>query len=180
MARKGRPAPPMGLMRQLDAGARAVFPSALTVFLLVMAAVPVGVPGLVVAVAVPSVFFWTVFRPGAMPPPVVFAIGLLQDLLGFTPLGSGGLILLLVHGVALRGRTWLAKASFLWGWLAFCALAAGTVLLGWLFQALLGWQRPPFVPGLALFGIMAGGYPALAFVLSRMHMAMQRAEDALR
>lgn len=169
----------MGLMRQLDAAARAVFPAALTTFLLVVAAAPVGVPGLVVAVAVPSVFFWTVFRPGAMPPPVVFALGLLQDLLGFTPLGSGVLTLLLVHGVALRGRTWLARASFLWGWLAFCAVAAGAALLGWLLQALLGWQRPPLMPGLLLFGMMAGGYPALSWVLSRLHMAMRRAEDAL-
>ncbi len=179
MASKGRPEPPMGLMRQLDSAARAVFPTAFSVFLLVMAAVPVGVPGLVFAVAVPSVFFWTVFRPGAMPPPVVFLLGLLQDLLGFTPLGSGVLALLLVHGVALRGRDWLTRASFLWGWLAFCGVAACAAMLGWLLQALLGWQRPPMMPGLHMFGLMAGGYPALAWMLSRMHMAMRRAEDAL-
>jgi len=170
----------MGLMRQLDAGARAVFPSLFTAFLLILAAVPVGIPGLVAAVAVPSIFFWTVFRPGAMPPPVVFAIGLLLDLLAFTPLGSGVLTLLLVHGVALRGRSWLARASFLWGWLAFCAVAAGAVVLGWLLQALLGWQRPPVMPGAWSLGAMVGVYPALALVLSRIHMAMRRAEDALR
>jgi rod shape-determining protein MreD len=179
MARKGRPEPPMGFMRQLDSGARAVFPTALTTFLLVMAAVPVGVPGLMTAVAVPSVFFWTVFRPGAMPPPVVFMLGLLHDLLGFTPLGTGVLTLLLVHGVALRGRGWLARASFLWDWLAFCGVAAGAALLGWMLQALLGWNRPPIMPGVYMFGVMAGAYPALALVLSRMHMAMRRAEDAL-
>lgn len=170
----------MGLMRQLDASARAIFPTAFTAFLLVMAAVPVGVPGMVSAVAVPSVFFWTVFRPGAMPPPIVFALGLLHDLLGFTPLGSGVLTLLVVHGVAMRGRGWLARASFLWGWLAFCGVAAGATLLGWVLQALLGWHRPPLVPGATLLGLMVGGYPALAFLLSRMHMAMRRAEDALR
>lgn len=179
MARKGRPEPPMGLMRRLDSGARTVFPSVFTAFLLVMAAVPVGVPGLVAAVAVPSVFFWTVFRPGAMPPPVVFVLGLLQDLLGFTPLGVGVLTLLLVHGVALRGRGWLTRASFLWDWLAFCGIAACAAAMGWLLQALLGWQWPPIMPGVYMFGIMAGAYPALAWVLSRMHMAMRRAEDAL-
>lgn len=179
MASKGRPEPPMGLMRRLDSGARAVFPTVFTAFLLVIAAVPVGVPGLLTAAAVPSVFFWTLFRPGAMPPAVVFALGLMQDLLGFTPLGIGVLTLLLVHGVALRGRDWLTRTSFLLGWLAFCGVAAGAALLGWLLQALLGWSQPPMMPGVYMFGIMAGAYPALAWVLSRMHMAMRRAEDAL-
>lgn len=178
--KKGRPEPPTGLMRQLDSGARAVFPTALTAFLIIMATVPIGVPGLVAAVTVPSVFFWTVFRPGAMPPPVVFALGLLHDMLAFTPLGSGALILLMVHGVAMRGRDWLARTSFVLNWLTFCAVAAGATLLGWGMQTLLGWQRVPAMPGVHALGIMAGVYPALAWPLSRMHMAMSRAEDAPR
>ena len=35
------------------------------------------------------VYFWSLFRPAAMPPPVVFLIGVLLDLLGYLPLGVG-------------------------------------------------------------------------------------------
>ncbi len=41
------------------------------------------------AVTLACVYFWSLFRPAAMPPPVVFLIGLLFDLLGYLPLGVG-------------------------------------------------------------------------------------------
>lgn len=175
---KGRPEPPMGFLRRLDAAVRAVFPAAFTVVLMVLGATPVGIPGLMMAAALPCVFFWSIFRPASMPPPVVFLLGLLLDLLSFTPMGIGVLTLLLVHGLAFRGREVLAKASFLWGWLAFCVVAAGAAALGWGLQALLGWQWPPLMPGLNMLGVAAGLYPALAWVLTRAHTAMRRAEGA--
>ncbi|MCX8133228.1 MAG: rod shape-determining protein MreD [Roseococcus sp.] len=168
----------MGLMRRLDAALRAAFPAVFALALMVLGATPVGVPGLVTALALPSVFFWSVFRPAAMPPPVVFAIGLLHDLLVFAPLGIGVLVLLLVHGLAFRARQMLARASFLAGWLAFCAVAAGAAGLGWALQALLGWQWPALMPGVHLFGAAVGLYPGIAWILTRAHMAMRRAEGA--
>jgi len=39
-----------------------------------------------------------------MPPPLVFLLGLLVDLLGYAPVGVDVVILLLVHGIALRWR----------------------------------------------------------------------------
>jgi rod shape-determining protein MreD len=49
-------------------------------------------------VTLPCVVFWSVFRPGAMSPPVVFLLGLLLDLLTLAPLGTGVLTLLVAHG----------------------------------------------------------------------------------
>ena len=46
-----------------------------------------------------------------MPPPVVFVLGLLLDLLGYLPLGVGVLMLLVVHGLALRWRRFLVRAG---------------------------------------------------------------------
>lgn len=169
----------MGVMRRVDDAARASFPALFTAVLVVLAAVPVGAPGLVAAVALPGIFFWTIFRPTAMPAPVVFLLGLLQDLLSFAALGAGVLTLLVVHGLALRGRDLLVKRSFLFNWLVFCAFAAGAAALGWALQALLGWQVPPSAPGLHQFGVAVGLYPALAWVQSRAHAAMTRAETAL-
>jgi rod shape-determining protein MreD len=175
---KGRPEPPMGLMRRLDAALRAAFPAVFAAVLMVLGATPVGIPGLMMAAALPCVFFWSIFRPAAMPAPVVFLLGLLLDLLSFTPMGIGVLTLLLVHGLAFRGRAVLARASFLMGWLAFCVVAAGAAGLGWALQALLGWQWPAPMPGLHMFGVAVGLYPGLAWILTRAHMAMRRAEGA--
>lgn len=175
---KGRPAPAMGLLRQIDALARGAFPTASTALLLVLAAVPVGLPGLVPAAGLPCVFFWSVFRPAALPPPMVFALGLLQDLLTAAPLGSGVLTLLVVGGFATRWRPFLARHSFLAVWLVYCGMAAGAAALGWLLQVMLGWRLLPAAPGLYQVLLTAGLYPMLAGVLSRLHEAMRRAESA--
>ncbi len=165
-----------GATGQFDAALRAAFPVASSAVLIVLAAVPVGIPGLIAAAALPPVFFWSVFRPAALPPPAVFALGLLADLLAFSAFGAGVLALLLVHGLASSGRAWIARRSFLLVWLVFCGFALAAGALGWALSALLGWQLLPVMPGLLQIGIAAGCYPAIAWVLTRAHRAMRRAE----
>ena len=175
---KGRPAPAMGLLRQIDALARGTFPTASTALLLVLAAVPIGLPGLVPAACLPCIFFWSVFRPAALPPPAVFGLGLLQDLLTSAPVGSGVLTLLVVGGLAMRWRPFLARHSFLVVWLVYCGVAAGAATLGWVLQGMLGWRLLPTAPGLYQVMLSAGLYPSLAGMLTRAHEAMVRAESA--
>jgi rod shape-determining protein MreD len=174
---KGRPALAMGLLRQLDAVARAAFPTGLTALLMVLAAVPVGPPGLVPAAALPCIVFWSVFRPAALPPLAVFGLGLLGDLLSFAPIGSGMLTLLVVAGLVTRWRRVLVKRSFLTVWLAYCGVALGAAALEWLLQVVLGWRLVPVAPGLYQVMMSAGLYPGLAWVMSRLHEAMSRAES---
>ncbi|MBP0492612.1 rod shape-determining protein MreD [Roseomonas sp. SG15] len=176
MPRRGRPASAPGLLARLDALARAAAPSVSTMAVMVLAAAPVGMPTLVPAVALAGVFFWSLFRPASMPAPAAFGLGLLQDLLGFTPLGIGVLTLLLVHGAALRVRRVLAKQSFLLVWLAYCGFAALAVGLGYVLEALLGWHVPPTPPAVAQVGLAIGFYPILALPMSWAHRGMQRAE----
>jgi len=174
----GRREPAPGMMRRLDSLARAAMPFVIAAVLMMLAAAPVGVPSAVPAVALPCVFFWSVFRPAAMPPPAVFGLGLLQDLLTFSPLGIGVFILLLVHGLAMRWRRHLARQSFLVVWLAFCGFATVASGLGFALQAVLAWMVPPIVPGLHLLGLSTGLYPALAFLLTRTHAAIRAADEA--
>lgn len=176
---RGRPVASPGLLRQVDALARAALPTAATAALLVLAAVPVGLPGAVPAMALPCIFFWSVFRPASLPPPVVFGLGLMQDLLSAAPVGSGILTLLLAHGLATRWRRFLARRSFLMVWLAYCGFAAGAAALGWTLQALLSWTLPPAAPGVYQVALGAGLYPCLAYGLTLAHEAMRRAESAL-
>jgi rod shape-determining protein MreD len=173
----GRPEPSPGVLRRLEALARAALPAAGTAMLMVLAAGPTGVPALVPAVTLPQVVFWSVFRPGAMPPPAVFALGLLLDLLTLAPLGTGVVTLLAVHGLALSWRRFLARQSFLFVWLAFCGFAAGAAGLGFLLTALLAFDLPPLAPALHQAALTAGLYPLFAFLLGRLHQMMVRAEE---
>ncbi|WP_243634420.1 rod shape-determining protein MreD [Roseicella frigidaeris] len=172
----GRAAPLAGLLRRLDALARALLPAGLTLLLMLLAALPSGLPGLLPAVALPCLVFWSVFRPAALPPPVVFGLGLVQDLLTAAPPGTGVLVLLLAHGVAGRWRRLLARQRFLLVWLAFAGLAAGAAALGLGLQALLGWRLLPVAPAFWQALLAIGLYPGLAWLLTRLHEAMRRAE----
>ena len=167
--------------RRLDMAARWAFPACTTVLLLLAAAAPFGLPGqaeLQAAVAIGCVFFWSLFRPAAMLPLVVFAIGLLADLLGYAPPGVGVLSLLLVHGLALRWRRLLTRQGFLVVWVAFVAVGAGAAALQWALTSALTFRLLPPGPGLFEALIAAGLYPALAVLLTRAHQSLAAPEQA--
>jgi rod shape-determining protein MreD len=166
------------LVASFDRVARASAPAMLTVLLMVVATVPPDLPSAVLAFALGSVLFWTLFRPAAMGPPVVFGIGLLQDLLTFSPLGVGMLTLLAAHGVALRARVALVRQPFLLVWLAVAAVSAGALALGYGLNAALTWTLPPPEPALHLLALAVGFYPPLALLLTRLHRRLERAEAA--
>ena len=165
----------------LDAASRQAFPGACTALLLLALAAPLGLPGqaqLQLAAALACVFFWSVFRPASMSPPVVFLLGLLTDLLGLEPPGISVLVLLITHGLAVRLRRVLAAQGFLLVWLAFVAVAAGAAALCWALTSLLTFRLLPVTPALFQFGLTAGFYPALATVFIRAHRGLADPERA--
>jgi len=169
------------LWRHLDAASRQAFPAACTASLLLLTAAPLGLPGqaqLQPATALACVFFWSLFRPGSMPPAVVFLLGLLSDLLGLTPPGVLVLILLVTHGLALKGRRVLAEQGFLVVWLAFVAVAAGAAALEWLILSLLRFRLLPGNAVLFQFLLTAGLYPPLAALFTRAHRGLANPDQA--
>ncbi len=168
-----RPRP--SLWERLDSLARYCFAAASSALLLLLAAAPLGLPGqaqLLIAAALGCVFFWSLFRPAAMPPPLVFLLGLLVDLLGYAPIGVDVVVLLLVHGLALRWRRFLVRQGFLVVWLAFVLVATGAALLQWALTTVLVLRLLP--PREVLFQAMlaAGLYPPLAVLLTRAHRSL--------
>ena len=165
-----RPRPSLG--RQMDIAARRSFPGASTALLLVVVGGPLGLPGqaeLQGALALGCVFFWSLFRPASMPPPLVFALGVLADLLGYGPVGIGLLVLLIAHGLAMLWRYELTRQGFLVVWLVFVAVAAGAGTLQWALNALLTFRLLPPAPVLFQAALAAGLYPLLAVALARAH-----------
>jgi rod shape-determining protein MreD len=149
--------------------------------LLLLLAAPLGLPGqpeLQQAAALGNVFFWSLFRPGSMTPPMVFLLGLLVDLLGFAPPGVAVLVLLIAHGLALRWRRALTRQGFLIVWLAFLGIAAAAAAMSWALVSLLTLTLLPVGPALFQAGLSAGCYPLLATLLVRAHRNLADPEQA--
>ena len=150
-----RPRPTLG--RRLDAASRKAFPAACTALVLLALAAPLHLPGqaqLQPAAALACVFFWSLFRPASMSPPIVFGLGLLSDLLGLTPPGISVLVLLVVHGLAVAAA------------------------LGWALTSALTFHVMPLRAALFEFGLTAGLYPALAYLFTIAHRGLADPERA--
>jgi len=169
------------IWRQLDAAARSSFPAACTALLLLALAAPLGIPGqaqLQPAAALACVFFWSMFRPASMPAPVVFALGLLSDLLGLGQLGVGVVTLLLTHGIAWRSRRILAEQGFLLVWLVFIGVAACAAALTWALTSLFLLQPVSVTAALFQFGLAAGAYPLFSTVFTAAHRGLADPDQA--
>jgi len=173
--------PRLTIGRRLGIAARHGFPACATVLLMLAVEVPFRIAlqaALLPAVALVSVWFWSVFRPTAMPPPVVFLIGVLMDLRGYLPLGAGVLTLLIAHGIAQRWRRFLVQQGFAVAWIAFLPVAVGGAALIWLLSALLTFRLIPPVPALFQAVITAALYPVLAIPLTRAHRSLADPDQA--
>lgn len=173
--------PRLTLGRRLDIAARHAFPASTTILLMLVTQAPFALPGqaaLLVAVTLAAVWFWSVFRPTAMPPLLVFVLGLLMDLLGYQPLGVGVLTLLLTHGIAGRWRRMLAQQSFATLWFAFAVLGTVVALLIWGLTALLRFRLLPLSPALFQVVLNAALYPAIAIPLGMAHRSIANPEQA--
>lgn len=174
-----RPRPSLG--RRIDAAGRAAFPFLTTLVALLAVSAPLGLPAaaeLRLAIVFACVFFWTVFRPGAMPPLAVFVLGLLCGLLGRAPLGLDMLVLLGMQGVALKLRRILERQGFVRVWVAFAACATNAALATWFATMALTLRMLPAAPAVALALIAVGIYPLVAFPLARAHRTLAEPMDA--
>ncbi len=157
--------------QQLDFCARMTFPALLTVLLLILASLPLGPTGGSVgsAVLVPSVVFWTVFRPQVMPPPIVLLLGVLADLLSSTLLGVNAMALLVLFSVLLPVRKMIAPLSFPLVWCNVLLLALLYAVLQWCMLSLLTLRLLPVISLLPQIAMTAVLYPALSLLLTRLH-----------
>ena len=174
-----RPRP--SLWRRLDMAARVSFPATTSALLLLATAAPVGLPGqpeMQAPVALACVVFWSLYRPGSMPPVVVFALGFLADLLGYGPLGVFMVVLLVVHGVTSRLRRVLVRGGFATVWLAFGAVVVAAAGLQWALTCLMRLTLLPPEPVVLQSAFGIGLYPPLSLLLSRTHDSLAAPEQA--
>ena len=173
--------PRSGLGRRLDILARCSFPSCITILLMLLTQAPLDMPGQsasLPAVALCCVWFWSLFQPALLPPPVVFILGVLLDLLGYLPLGVGVFTLLAVQGVALAFGRSFSQRNFGWIWIAFGAVAGAASLLIWLLVMLLSVRLLSPGPAMLIAILTFSIYPALAVPLARARDSIANPEQA--
>jgi rod shape-determining protein MreD len=172
-----RPRPSLG--RQLDILARQSFPASTTILLMLLCGLPFGIAdqaALLPSVTIGCVYFWSLFRPASLPPPVVFLIGLLLDLLGYLPMGVGVLTLLILHGIVLRSRRSLTQQGFIVVWLTLASLGASSAAVIWTLTSILNLQLMPAGPAAFQAMLTAALYPALAMLLTSAHRTLAAPE----
>ena len=160
------------IWRRLDAAARRALPVTFSVLLLLLLCAPLGLPQqqeMLPAGAMASVFFWSVFRPASMPAIMVFLLGLLIDLLSFSPPGIAILTLLIVHAIGLGGRHALMRRGFLVVWLVFLLVAACVTTLDWALMSAFSQRLLPPQPALFELALAAGLYPLLSALFTWAH-----------
>jgi rod shape-determining protein MreD len=78
-----------------------------------------------------TIYHWILYRPTLVPPVVLFAAGLLVDLLTDAPLGVSSLVFLLVRASLMGRRHFFIGRLFPFVWAGFAIVAALAIALIW-------------------------------------------------
>lgn len=162
-------------LHRLDMLTRSTTPVLITVFLVILAQVPLHIPGFSeVAPILPlmAVYHWTIYRPDLLPVVAIFFTGLLHDALSGMPFGVNAVVLVLVHIVVLSQRTFFQGRSFLIVWLGFALVASGAVILTWLLNSLFFVSMMPLQAAFVQYAVTVGVFPILAWLMSMWNRSM--------
>ena len=120
-------------------GLKSVIPFFTVVFLIILMVLPYNMPlisDIMPYLTLIGVYYWSVFKPEYMPVSVVFAIGILQDILLGSPLGLTSLLLVVVQQfIFFQGRRFLER-DFLFNWFVFVMIVIGFGTLTWIIVSL--------------------------------------------
>jgi rod shape-determining protein MreD len=160
--------------QKLDHAARRGVPVSITVFLLFFGMIPLhlpGLPSLAPMYTLMAVYFWSVYRPDSFGYGAAFGIGVAEDLLVGTPLGSTALALLLCQWIVFNQQKFFSNRPFPEVWLAFAFVAFGSGAVRWICAGLVGSGAfPPLGDTLASALMTVVLYPLVGWLLARAQM----------
>ncbi len=123
------------MFHRLDWLLRHLLPGLTLLFLGLLSFMPLPLPywsHIAPNLSICAVFFWAVYRPGLLPQSVLFAYGLLIDLLSAAPLGMSSLIYLTLRFFTLRWRSFLIERQLIMLWIIFFSVTGLAAILEWL------------------------------------------------
>lgn len=162
--------------QRFDQSARQGVPLVLTIFLMLFGLTPTHIPGfspVMPMFSLMAVYFWAVYRPDSMGYGPAFVIGLLEDLLTGTPLGSTALVLMLGQWVVFHQQKFFNGRPFHVVWAAFALVAVGAAVVRWLTVGLFstgGFVAPGQAIGCAIMTIAL--YPVIGWLLAKAQLKL--------
>lgn len=156
--------------QRLDVIARSMTPFVLTLAFVVLAQVPLHIPGFAeVAPILPlmAVYHWAIYRPDLLPAVAVFFAGLLHDALSGMPFGINAAVFVIVHMAVMSQQVFFQGKSFPIIWLGFSLVAAGAVALTWLLNAMFFAAITSVEAAFVQYLVTIGAFPVLAWILAR-------------
>lgn len=141
--------------------------------------IPLGVghlPSVRPLLVLSAVYYWSIYRPELVPAPLVFATGLLLDLLSGAPLGLTALLLVALHGFCVSQRQVLISRSFGVGWAGFILVAVGAAWFEWLVASVYFLRLVDPRSLLVQFALTIALYPAVNWLCNRTEQVVARSE----
>ena len=164
-------------LRRLETNLRGTLPLIVTLVLIVLCAVPYGIPGLskvMPLLPLVSVYFWAVHRPGLTPVVGHFVLGLLQDVLVGTPIGLSAAMFVGVHAAVHYQRRFFHGKTFLVLWCFFALLMAVVLFLSYTVVAIYNVALAPISPVLLQLCLTVALYPLLTRIFQWASRALMR------
>ena len=163
-------------LQYMDGAARRVVPLGLTLVLMLFALTPTYVPGLsdvTPMFTLMCIYFWSIYRPDLLGYGAAFGVGVFEDLLMGTPLGSGALVLLLCQGIVVHQQKFFNSKPFVVTWMAFAVVALGAALVRWFCVGIVASSGfTPLGTLLITYLISVAVYPLVAWLLARAQMRL--------
>ena len=162
----------ISVFQRMDILCRCVLPALLTVLLALANVIPLHAPGFAPVapmLVLMSLYYWAIYRPTVLPLPAVFVIGLFEDIVAGTPIGTNAVIYLVAYGlVAGQRRVFLGK-SFGVVWWGFMLVAGAAEALRWILISIMGgWVVDP-MPGIFAYISSIALYPILTILFATIH-----------
>ena len=168
------------VFQRLDRSARLMAPFTISAFFVMLAALPVQVPGygqIAFNVSLMAVFYWSIYRPDLMPSVAAFVLGLWQDILIGSPLGLTALVLVLVNWAIVTQRTFFQGKSFAVILFCFSVVTLAATLLSWILVCALDTSLINPMPAVFQAVFTVGAFPFVAWLLARTQHAILRSAD---
>ena len=115
-----------------------------------------------------AVFYWSIYTPKEIPNFVLFALGILQDILLGLPLGISSFSFICIHFFVTYKNDYFIGKSFFHHWLIFSFIFMALTLLNWLIMmAINGLMFNP-LPIVFQYIITVSFYPCAAWLFGKL------------
>lgn len=162
------------LWSRLDLIARCITPFGLTILLVLINILPLQVPGLsrvMPLFPLMAIYLWAIHHPELMPSYAVFLVGFLQDTLIGTPIGLHIMTYLVVYGIVVWQRRFLAGKPFPVIWVGFSLVAAGATAANWFLVSLFYFTVIQPEALAYQYFLSLGAFPLLSWFFMRWQLA---------